>query len=103
MAQFEDEKTAWRRPGATRIEIPPQLAQLLERTYKTGQVCNMEIVDADDQSTRDLVRAGRLYCERKGKRWAHQFATDEDGTNRIRFRMRDKRVYNKRTTTRSMR
>lgn len=94
MVQFKDD-TAWQRPpsrvGAPAVEVPEVLSEWLEFTYRERKVCSIP-ADPDDVGTKELLRAGRIYCERQGKKFHDQFVI-EDGATVLQFRMRDARVY----------
>lgn len=97
MVQFKPD-TAWepapRRVGAPAIEVPAILSEWLEYTLRERKVCEIP-ADPDDEGTKDLLRAGRIYCTRQGRKFHYQFIT-EDGNTVLQFRMRDARVYKKR-------
>jgi hypothetical protein len=96
MVQFKSD-AAWKKPpsraGAPPVEVPQVLVEWLELTYRRRKVCMIQ-ADPDDQGTQELMRAARIYCERQGKKFHHQFVTDGNDTV-LQFRMRDARVYKK--------
>lgn len=90
------EPAAWRGPGAPRVDIPPEIANALEHTYRSGLVAEDE-ADEHDPETWAVIRLMRLYCSRQGKKLQSQFFT-RDGKCMLRFRMIDKRKYVQRST-----
>ena len=95
--QFKPD-TAWRKPardprGAPPTEVPQILIEYLELTYRRGSVCELPDVDENDRDTVELLRAARIYCDRKGRKFHYQFIEGEDGRTVLQFRMRDPRTY----------
>lgn len=91
--QFKPEAEAWRGPGRPQIEVPQELVEALERTYRDGTVAEDEAAEHDPK-TWTAIRLMRIHCERQGKKLDHQFF-DRDGKTWLRFRMRDTRSYTK--------
>lgn len=90
---FRPESEAWRGPGAPPVDVPREFAEIMERTYREGSVCELPC-DRMSQDAVILVRLLRIYANRKGKALSHQFFDDDEGREHIRFKMRDKREYN---------
>lgn len=91
--EFKPEAEAWRKPGRPPVEVPQELAQALERTYRDGVVAEDEADEADEQ-TWQVIRLMRLYCKRQNKILDYQFF-DRGGRTHLRFKMRDPRPYTK--------
>lgn len=91
--QFRPESEAWRRAGRPKVEIPQDLADALERTYRDSEVAEIEGDDRDEK-TYEAIRMMRLYCKRQDKILDTQFF-DRDGKTWVRFKMRDPRKYSK--------
>lgn len=88
----------WRGRGAPKLEIDPGLIPYLEDSYRNDTVVELEVPeDPNDKDVRLLLRMIRVYAARQGKSAQTQFF-QENGIHYLRFRMRDKRVYTKRTT-----
>lgn len=100
MIQFKPD-AEWRGAGAPPVEVPQEIADALDRTYATGAIAEDE-ADETAQETYDVIRLMRLYATRQGKKLDTQFF-DRDGRTYLRFRMRDKRKYQKNTTRRTRR
>lgn len=102
MVQFRDD-TAWaappkrdRGPGAPPVEVPEILSEWLEYTYRKGKVCEIP-AEEGDEGTQELLRAARIYCTRQGRKFHHQWITDDEGKTVLQFRMRDARTYKRRS------
>jgi hypothetical protein len=89
------EDTAWRGPGAPRVVIPGQVAAWMERTYREGIVCELPAQEHHVE-TEELIRLLKIYAARTGKSVLIQFFVKDD-TEHLRFKMRDKRPYNRTT------
>jgi hypothetical protein len=77
--------------GRRMLEIPPRLAEILDTTYRDNKdfvVLGRE----DDDEVQDIIRYGRLYAQRKNLSFRHVCSAD----GRFRFRLKDKRPYQKR-------
>lgn len=90
---------AWsERRGGEPPKVPDELVDMLEETYETGGVQEVEC-NPHDQATRDLIRLGSSYARREGKSFRHQFDTNARGRTIIRFMLRDRRPYTPRRST----
>lgn len=76
----------WRGRGAPRRQVPPEIAQLAEDTYRTGQCGTATIVTEEDEAdARELVNLLTSYARSRGKRLNTQREDEE-----LRFEMVDK-------------
>lgn len=79
-------------------KIPDALVKALNATYESGRDYIISAQEHDPEAE-ELIRCGKLYAKRRNLSFRHHFYRDDDGTPRLRFRMKDKRVYVKRKTT----
>lgn len=92
MVEFTDEPVLTRR-GAPRVHIDPQVAQWCEDTYASGKAVQAPL-EQDNEDTAAFLRMLRIYGNRQHKAVDYQFV-QINGESHIRFRMRDKKVYNR--------
>lgn len=86
---FEDGGT-WRKRGAPKVEIPVEIAEAMDATYRDGKVC---VIQAEDDADTDrFIRYLRIYARRNGKKVDTQFFM-KNGVSHLRFRMRTARTY----------
>lgn len=101
MVQFVDERTSWRTAGAPRRAIPPEIAEWMDETYKTGKVCELP-APPTEQDRADFISLLKLYAKRAGKAvYTQDFIREEAPW--VRFKMRDKRPYHRSTLPRERR
>jgi hypothetical protein len=92
MVEFTDEPVITRR-GAPRVEIDPMVAQWCEDTYTTGKAVQAPLRQ-DDPDAPGFLRMLRIYGNRQHKTVDYQFV-QINGESFLRFRMRDRKVYNR--------
>lgn len=92
MVEFTDEPVVTRR-GAPPVQIHPQVAEWCEYTYSSGKSVQAPM-EQDGPDTAGFLRMLRIYGNRQHKAVDVQFL-QIDGESHIRFRMRDKKVYNR--------
>ena len=85
----------WRGRGAPPLQIDPTLIQYMEASYREDNCIELP-AEPSDKDTKLLIRMIRVYATRQNKSAQVQFF-EESGTTHLRFRMRDKRPYNRRT------
>ena len=85
----------WRGRGAPAVKIDPTLIVYLEDSYRNDSVVELP-ADPEDPDVKQLLRMINIYARRQNKSAQTQFF-DEDGVSHLRFRLRDKRAYNRRT------
>lgn len=56
----------WRHRGRPRIEIPPEIQEVIDATYKTGRVGTIDMTDEDynEEETADFLRMISLGASR---------------------------------------
>lgn len=77
--------------GRPLTEIPPDLVKILDTTLHE----NKDYVvtgEEGDEDVDDIMRYGRIYANRKGLSFRCVFTSD----GKFRFRLKEKRPYNKR-------
>lgn len=93
MVEFKTLDEAPMPVGRVREQIPAPLVSILNQTYQSGQVCELEVPE-DDQD--EFLRLCRLHAKRHGLTiQAREF--HQAGLAFLRFRMKDKRSYNRRS------
>lgn len=96
--------TAWRTRGAPPVQIPPEVSDALDKTYRDHNVGEFVPVEEGSEDTNALIRYMRIYAERRrGKKFDHQFFEDSQGRTGLRFQMRDPRPYRATTVPRTRR
>jgi hypothetical protein len=81
--------------GRPRTVVPPEMDDLLERSYRTGIFERIPLQPEEMTHVNELVNLARVACRRAGK--SLEYIIDLD-RNILVIRMRDKRIYNRRTT-----
>lgn len=92
MVEFTDQPVVTKR-GAPRVKIDPQVEEWCEATYTSGKALQVPL-NPDDPDTPGFLRMLRIHATRRGKAVDTQFV-DIQGEPHLRFRMRDKKVYNR--------
>lgn len=77
-----------------RIVVPDQVKDVLERTLRDGTVGELPYEQQADADA--LVRLMTTHANRRNLR-LHTECVTKDGTNVLRFKMRKRRVYTKRS------
>lgn len=65
---FAPKNAVWRGPGHPRRQIPPQVMEMADRTYRTGQVGMVEIESDEEEEATELVRLLKSYAKARGCR-----------------------------------
>jgi hypothetical protein len=83
------------RTTRVRVVVPDAVRDLLERTYEDQTVGELPY---DNQADADeLLRLFRVHSNRRNLRLHTEYTQDGEGRALLRFKMRDKRVYTKRS------
>lgn len=78
-----------------RVVVPDAVQDALEATYRDQTVGELPYEDQDDAD--DLVRMFHTHVNRRGLKLHWEYTKDSEGRKLLRFKMRDKRVYTKRS------
>lgn len=84
----------WRGQGGPQVEISPDLIELLEQSRREDGVLEVAATQ-DDEEVQELIKQSRIYARRQNLSFTSQFAQNENGSSILRFRLRDKRSYQK--------
>jgi hypothetical protein len=83
------------RTTRVRVVVPDAVQEALETTYRDQTVGELPYVDQADADA--LVSLFRTHANRRGLKLHWEYAAAPDGGRLLRFKMRDKRVYTKRS------
>lgn len=65
---MEPKAEHWRGRGAPRKHVPPQIKQLADATYRTGNIGRAEITADEEEEARELTSLLRSYANGRGLR-----------------------------------
>lgn len=89
---LEDKDGAWRRRGRPPREVPAQVAQLAQQTYRTGKCAVVTVEPDEEEEATELMNILTSYARSLGKRCNFQ----RDG-DILRFEMVDRKTTRKAT------
>jgi hypothetical protein len=93
MVEFTDQPIDTPRQGAPRVHIDPRVAQWCEDTYASGKALQVPL-SQEHPDTPGFLRMLRIYGNRQRKAVDTQFV-EISGVSYLRFKMRDKKKYNR--------
>lgn len=85
------------RTTRVRVVVPPPVQEALERTYRDHTIAELPFEDQADADA--LVKLLRVHANRRRLKlhWEYADAADDQGGRVLRFKMRAKRTYTKRS------
>lgn len=83
------------RTTRVRVVVPEQVQEALERTYRDTTVGELPYEDQGDADA--LLKLFRTHTNRRGLKLHWEYAEGPGGARVLRFKMRDKRPYTKRS------
>jgi hypothetical protein len=83
--EFKSSDEVWRRRGRPRKEVPEEVKELANRTYRTRIACVLHIDPEDEEEAAELLKQLHLYARHEGRKMRTGRLGDE-----LRFQMVDK-------------
>ena len=85
------------RTTRVRVVVPAPVQEALESTYRDQTIATLPFEDQADAD--ELVKLLRVHANRRGLKlhWEYADLADDQGGRVLRFKMRAKRVYTKRS------
>jgi hypothetical protein len=95
MVEFIPVDQCERRPiGRPATVVPQEMVDLLERSYETNTFGRIPLKPDEMPYVHELVKLAQTACRRAGRSLEYVIQRDK---NVLALRMRDKRIYNRRT------
>jgi hypothetical protein len=87
---LQPKREAWRGRGKPRLDVPPQVQAMADRTYRTGEIGRVTYGPDDEGEARELMRLLNSYANSLGRRMRFQHDEGE-----LRFEMADRNARKK--------